>query len=308
MSLLKMVKDTIAPVDEVADLTAKIKAERAAGTAGRLEIERLEAELLEARRNGAGYEEAQPLRDRIARARWAIDGADQVISKLEAQLGVAEAKKQHEKTTRHWRATARIYPKLRRAIEEAAALQVEAVKAREAAAADGVAVQTQIPVLAYMGFLFPDLVEIWSTEMDRVFAVPPRQPTPPPDIKRTPAEVAAAINALPPQAIGQLQAIARPGGAGIERERSTTDSQGLVRLNALPPPQPTPSRALDDSAPLEPGQVRVRARAGYPGPNGPCVDQQIIRLDRKVAELAVAISGAVEILPDDPAAQIGGSQ
>jgi hypothetical protein len=65
-------------------------------------------------------------------------------------------------------------------IDAAAAVQGEAIAARQAAIAElgeGV-VQANIPALAFMGLLLPDLVEIWGKEMDRFYAAPQPMPTP----------------------------------------------------------------------------------------------------------------------------------
>jgi len=175
--LLQVIKTTIngAPADQLADIEAQLRAEKTNVAAAVRELEQLEQQ----RRLAADYDAARGLDEALARARWTIERADAVIPPLEAELAAALADRRREALARHRAAIAKIYPRLRVAIEAAAAVQADAIAARQAAIAElgeGV-VQANLTTVAFMGLLLPDLIQIWAAEMDRAFAAAP-QPKP----------------------------------------------------------------------------------------------------------------------------------
>jgi hypothetical protein len=262
--MLSIVKDMLgrAPAEvedhasEVADLVAKIAAERTAGSAAELEIERLEIEHSGAR----CFDDAAALDEQIARHRWVVDHARYVLPRLQAELAAAKARHQSEALARHWAALRQLYPEFKQAIETATALQIKAIKLRAAAEAELGAsiVQRDLPILAYRGLLLPDLVKMWITEMDRLVTVPsPR-----------------TCDAVSPA-----------------RRRPSPAQQPPAPL-AEPAPAPryqAPRRPGDDLTPLAPGEVRVQVFIGgwAPAADQPqCWQNQIIRMPRRAGQLA----------------------
>lgn len=175
-TVLKVIQKSLhgTPSDQLADIEGRIQAERANVDGARGELEQLEQQ----RRVADDFDAATALDGRIARLRWSIERAEVLLPQLEAERDAALADRRREQLARHIAATGKIYPRLRKAIEAAAAVQGEAIAARQAAIGElgeGV-VQRNIPALAFMGLILPDLVEIWGKEMDRVYAAP--QPIP----------------------------------------------------------------------------------------------------------------------------------
>ena len=119
---------------------------------------------------------------------------------LEARLLAAKAERLAAALARHRGVMRALFPRLQRAIEAAAAVQVEAILARNAAIAElgeGL-VSQQLPPLVYLGFLLPDLVALWSAEQARIWsAEPPRPQSAPLPQPAKPAPV-KAISVAPP--------------------------------------------------------------------------------------------------------------
>jgi hypothetical protein len=111
---------------------------------------------------------------------------------LEARVVAAKAEKQRQGLARHRAAIAAFVPKLVRAVEVAAEVQVEAIKLREAAVAELVenVVAATIPHLAFNGLLLPDLAAMWRHEVERMFA-PPAAHAPRPVAAPAPAKASA---------------------------------------------------------------------------------------------------------------------
>lgn len=165
------------PAAEVAAIAAEIEVEKRKASEACAKVEWLERE----RKTADSFEAARALDERLAEARWVIEKADQLIPHLESRLKAARAEHQAEGMARHRRAAEKAYRKLKVAIEAAAAAQIEAMATREAAAAElGEGLVARIPAAAFRGFLLPDLVAIWTAEMDRAFSGPPPKPAPVP--------------------------------------------------------------------------------------------------------------------------------
>ena len=144
--------------------------------------------------------------EQLKRQHWVIDHADATLPALELRLATLRAEAQAAALLRHKAAIAGFAPKLIKAVEAAAEIQVEAIKLRGAAIAElgEQAVARDIPHLAFNGILLPDLVGLWRREVERMFA-------PPAATRRPPA-------AHPVKAMAKPVA-ARP--AGRRRSRST---------------------------------------------------------------------------------------
>lgn len=156
--------------DDVAALAAEIAAEKTKAAAACEEIENLQA----ARCTAESFERARELDEVIARARWIVEHADAVIPSLEGRLSILKAERQADGIVRHYKAAERAYRKLRAAVDAAAAAQVDAIAARNAAIAElgDAIVQRSIPAVAFGGMVMPDLVKLWTDELDRVFRSP----------------------------------------------------------------------------------------------------------------------------------------
>ena len=97
---------------------------------------------------------------------------------LEARLLTANAERRAAALARHRGVMRSLFPRLQRAIEAAAAVQVEVILARNVAIAElgeGL-VSQQLPPLVFLGFLLPDLVQIWVREQRQAWSAEPRQP------------------------------------------------------------------------------------------------------------------------------------
>lgn len=176
-TMLEIVKSTVqgAPVDQLAAIEARLHAEKANAAAAARELEQLEQQ----RRVSDDYETASSLDGAIGRARWTIERSEALIP-LEGERDAALAERRREQLARHTLVIAKLHPRLRRAIEAAAAVQVEAISARQAAIADlgeGL-VTANIPTITFGGLLLPDLVGLWAAELDRAFAGPQPRPAP----------------------------------------------------------------------------------------------------------------------------------
>src|ERR1700736_5484523 len=167
-TLMQMVENAVGVGDSVGDLVGRIEAERAKLAASMQEIERLEA----VRVGSDSYEDAQAAESRLGRVRWEVSRIEALLPVLSEKLTAARAAAQRSGIAKHLEIARKTYPRLRAAIEAAAAIQHEAIKTRESANAElgeGVVAQF-IPHISYRGFLMADLVKLWSDEQDRVFA------------------------------------------------------------------------------------------------------------------------------------------
>ena len=262
---------------------ADVEGAQARLTAARTELvaSRAKLQCLEEQRVAAeDYETAQDLEKQADLQRWEIDRMAKAIPGLETELAAAAAVRRQKLIHHHRSTIAAIYPRLRAALDAAADIQTEARKARDAAIADlgDHFVQGNIPAIAYAGFLFPDLIHIWASEMDKVFD--------PEAYARAAQKVKAAV--------------ATPLPAPRPQPESDIGRRRVVVLGEDPGRAPKRARNYDDTTPLEPGEVRVRVlRAGYtPSDNAPQCDRgQVIRLRRLACERAVA-AGAVEIVEE----------
>jgi hypothetical protein len=99
---------------------------------------------------------------------------------LSERLTAARAAAQRAGIAKHLEIARKTYPRLKAAIEAAAAVRHEAIRTREQANAElgESVVSVHIPHISYRGFLMADLVKLWSDEQDRVFAAKPAQPAP----------------------------------------------------------------------------------------------------------------------------------
>ena len=190
-ALMQMVKNAVGVGDSVGDIVGQIEAERAKLAASMQEIERLKA----VRVGADSYEDASAAESRLGRVRWEVSRIDALLPQLESKLVAAKAIKHRDALAKHLAAARAAYPRLRAAVENAAAAQADAIAVRQAAErelGEGV-VQQHIPIVAFRGLLLPDLVELWRAEMDRVFAAPAPQPAPVTvtAVKPTPARPAA---------------------------------------------------------------------------------------------------------------------
>jgi hypothetical protein len=139
---------------------------RAEGRDASLAIDALKAE----RADAASYDKARDLDDRINRQIWICENAARAIPQLELQLGAARAAQQAQALARHKNALLELYPRLKKAIVTAVALQKEAMALRDSACRElGEAVVSRnLPALGYAGFLRNELYEIWQRENDRI--------------------------------------------------------------------------------------------------------------------------------------------
>ncbi len=202
MKPLELVKRTArAVVDQVAEAEAGLRATRAEIAAARAQAHELDQAWLTA----STQEAAEELARRSLELRRVAERGEKQIPQLEAQLVAAKAEQQRQGLARHRAAIAAFVPELVAAVERVAAVQVEAIKLREAANAElgeGV-VAANIPHLAYAGILLPDLCAMWRQDLERMFAPPAAAPPRP-----VPAPVKAAPN--PPIAAPPRPRPARP--------------------------------------------------------------------------------------------------
>lgn len=123
------------------------------------------------------------------------------IPVLESRRLAAKAEMQRQGLARHRAAIAAFVATLVKAVEAAAAAQVQAIRLRDAAIAElgeGV-VAANIPHLAFAGLLLPDLVAMWRHEVERMFA-PPAAAPPRPVAVPAPAKAAAPKSIAAPPA------------------------------------------------------------------------------------------------------------
>jgi len=209
--------------DDIGALQRQIQGVKREGQEASGEIERLKRE----RAAAVSYDEARDLDDRINRQIWASEHAAQLLPQLELELGAARAAQQAQALTRHTRVLIDLYPRLKAAILAAVEAQEEVIAARQAAIAEiGEAmVSRNLPALGFAGFIYRDLVEIWSRENDRVVADLARQPKP----AAIPAPVRAALPA-PTKSKAPVAVAKAPRPARVVRHDAfpTDGQQSLV--------------------------------------------------------------------------------
>jgi hypothetical protein len=254
---------------EIAVEIRRVREEGAAASA-------LRDELRGERQQAASYEEAEALAGRIARLEWEIEHSAARLGLLEVALAQTRGEEQRTALARHHRAFAALYPRLRRAISAAAEIQAEAIRAREAAVAElgeGL-VAIHLPHLVFNGFLLRDLVEIWATEQDKIWAVPWQ----PPALAPVPVVRAAAPSSSKPSRSGNetphraTTEIARPGTGPVlypdtfPRTMETPEAarrREIAARRPVPPAPASPARPRrlprTDAAPAaDSGQILVR--------------------------------------------------
>jgi hypothetical protein len=141
-----------APTDAVAEAEAALRAQRAEIEASRAQ----EHELGQAWLMASTQESAEEIARRRAELVRVADRGERLIP----QLVAAKTEKQRQGLARHRAAIAAHVPKLVKAVEAAAAAQVEAIWLREAAIRDlgEGTVCANLEPLSYLGLLLPDLV------------------------------------------------------------------------------------------------------------------------------------------------------
>ncbi len=216
------------PADDVAALAAEIDAEKAKASEACSRLEWLERE----RKTADTFEKACGLDDQIAELRWTIGKADERLPHLEGRLRAARAEKQAAALARHQAILRKRYPKFRAALQEAVEQQAEVIREREAAVGElgEHLAQIHLPHIAYAGFLFKDLLAIWTAEQDRVFADPLPKP-----VVVAPRPVAAPA-AKPTARTSTGEAASPDFGFGW------TSRQPGDEPVAAPEPQPRPKR------------------------------------------------------------------
>jgi hypothetical protein len=171
MKSLRVLKRTGATaVDLVAELETEIARMRAEQATAKADAARFGRDWLVAASQGAADEAG---RSRLE-AKRVVMRCRVLIPELEQQLAAAKAEKQREGLSRHYAAIKAFVPKLIAAVEAAAQVQVQAILLRNAAVAElsETLVQANIPHVAFLGVLLPDLVSIWSAELRRSFEPP----------------------------------------------------------------------------------------------------------------------------------------
>jgi hypothetical protein len=197
------------------DLVAAAERELAEARAA-IEQHRAEAQQLAADWLHAPSQDAAEQFDRQRREALRLIERDTArIPGLESRCLAAKTEKQRQGLARH---RAAIVPTLVAAVEAAAAVQLEAIRLREAAVAEleGV-VAGNIPHLAFNGILLPDLVQMWRHEVRRMFAPPTAAPprpvaVPAPAKTSAPKSIAARPAPRPTRAkAGSTAGAPRPG-------------------------------------------------------------------------------------------------
>jgi hypothetical protein len=184
--------------DAVAEAEAELRATRAEIETSRAQADELGRAWLMA----ATQQLAEKIDRRRAELVRVADRGEQLIPQLEAQLVAAKAEKQREGLGRHHAAIRAFLPTLVKAVEAAAAAQVQAIQLRQQAERElgENVVAANIPHLAFAGILLPDLVLMWKSEIEKMFAPPAAAPPRPVVAVPVPARAAAPKRAiaLPP--------------------------------------------------------------------------------------------------------------
>lgn len=229
--------------------------------------------------------EAEEIERRRRECLRVIGRDEQRLPELQTRLAEIKAEKQRAELRWHQAEARRVYQALRAALAVAIEAQVAAMRTRDAAisALGSGVVGSYIPVAAYAGFLMPDLFKIWTDQNDRVFA---------PEAMTRPAQPGPAPRPVPAADLGSAM------------------TPGPVSLRAKPaiqpaPPRPAPPvltkpREPDDTAPLQPNEVRVKALFSNwsPADDRPTTHAgQIIRMPREAAKQALA-RGLIELVDE----------
>jgi hypothetical protein len=269
--LLKVI--TGQSVDDIADLTAELEAEKkkASDACGQVEWLRL------ARKTADDFAGAKALDEKIAEAEWTIERADAVLPHLEGRLKAARAEHQAAALARRQSILRKRFPQFRRALQEAVEQQTAVIKEREAAIAElgEHAVQLHLPNLCYAGFLFQDLLDLWAAEQARIFADPLPKP-----VVVAPGPAPAPVLAADEPKFGFGWSRLGPG------EKPPT----------APVPAPRPRRIPRRDAPPADGSERqvVLLRTGLELPDGSqAVAGDVVTVPADRAELMVR-SGAAD--------------
>jgi hypothetical protein len=169
-NVLQMVKNAMTKSDNIDALVAEIENAKDAGIRAYAELERLEA----ARLVAEDYETARGIDEQLARVRWGIDRIDAMLPALENRLKIARNTRQQEAIAKHVAINRRAWPKFRAALSAAVDAQAAVIADRDAAVAEigEHAASIHLPFLAFRGFLYRDLFDIYAAELDRVYAEP----------------------------------------------------------------------------------------------------------------------------------------
>ena len=237
------------------------------------------------------YDASLAVRKQIERTAWEIQRDETRLTDLERRITEARDREKVEAIRSHRAKVMAATVKLRAAVVAAAAGQAEVIRLREQAKREvgEHIVEREIPLTVFRGFLLPDLVAAWESELDRLAA--PRAPgrAPAPGVQYfTDPRLENRNSKSPPAA--PKRAIGRVG------EPVAVTSHGALAVTALEE-APLAKRLPDDVEPLVRGYVRVRVlREGYTDmAGGYCASGRRIQLPRATAE-AAAKNGAIEIL------------
>ena len=240
------------------------------------------------------YDASLAVQKQIERTAWEIQRDETRLADLERRITEARDREKAEAIRSHREKVMAVTAKLRTAVVTAAAVQAEVIRLREQAKREvgEHLVELEIPLTVFRGFLLPDLVAAWETELDRLAA--PRAPgrAPPPGVKYFVDPQLENRNSKAPPAAPK-RAIGRVG------EPVAVTRYGALAVTALEE-APLAKRLPDDVEPLVRGYVRVRVlREGYTDmAGGYCASGRRIQLPRATAE-AAAKNGAVEIMEAD---------
>jgi hypothetical protein len=217
------------------------------------ELDRLQAE----RAAAEDYDRVRAIDDNTKRAQWWIDQAARKLGELETALAAAKATEQAAALARHKSIIGALYPRLRRALEAAAAVQQEAMAAYDAAVAEcgDAAVQIAIQPVAYRGLCHSEFIEIWAAEQDRVWAPKP-----------APAAPRAVAPAAPARAAPKRAIVAPPAPRPVRPLRQDlAPGEGHAAVIFLRPgaelPDGTPAR-IGDRCNLPVDQARALIMRG----------------------------------------------
>ena len=237
------------------------------------------------------YDASLAVRKQIERTAWEIQRDETRLTDLERRITEARDREKVEAIRSHRAKVMAATVKLRAAVVAAAAGQAEVIRLREQAKREvgEHIVEREIPLTVFRGFLLPDLVAAWESELDRLAA--PRAPgrAPAPGVQYfTDPRLENRNSKSPPAA--PKRAIGRVG------EPVAVTRYGALAVTALEE-APLAKRLPDDVEPLVRGYVRVRVlREGYTDmAGGYCASGRRIQLPRATAE-AAAKNGAIEIL------------
>ena len=242
---MRKLQEIIGGKDEIADLEDRLAKARAKAATIEAELDQLAAQ----RELAEDFEAAQAIDKKIERLKFDSGRARRTIDDLNAKFADARARRARERFAFFSRETARLFPKLRSALEAALEVQLEAIRLREAAAAElGESAIVTIPVIIYRGLMMPELVEMWRKEIDRQLAnttaAPRSRPAPAPRPARPLQPGAAAHPPLNgtrsaplekrvrkplPQIEGGMRVVALKNGLEINGERLVAGDVAVMR-------------------------------------------------------------------------------